>query len=512
MNNTSAFLPEKVKNNASEGRSSGSLDNNRLSSGFLTSEGAHPSRSALMTRKNILKWLSWLIEQEKKKAGPKTALLKSAERIKKSLCSCGSRSLYEVSKYKAKVDVKLNASSKGAVLWSGMARCEKSQDPVCLVIKSKALVMYSTAWTYKNRTHLVKNYNCLLTFTRWHSAESSLSDLYDDLDTQLKSLSQFNRDKSRNYSKDDFRGHLCSLEATKADNGVHVHWHVFYTTPHLAERNRLETWYFKQRKKYNEKCKKLGMKREMPKDFEQLGFKVLKREKCSVKKVLNYINKGLWETTSSGTKEKQKKKGNSIFSIESKKDLLMFIDFCEVTSGKQFYRASGVCKGIRGGDRESKTIDVEKMLAHGEMQLEEQMRAIFTLHIEDNCFGVKTSHCNKVASDITEQEMTDLHEMTTYVEHYMSSLDFCSHYRFENCPEQFSDDIHKDFQPWSKNGESGYHWTNEESYKLYCEYQDRNNHKKYGRPFKNNDGVWGWSVYESSALGDEVITLEQSSQ
>ena len=485
----------------------------------------HTNRTAINARINICKWLEELFKQGN---GDANAVL-----IK--LTKCGSRSLFDVSRGNARLNVKLNASAKGAVLWSGLARCGRSSCPICCDIKSKALMLESTAWVFKNRDAISKNENALMTLTRWHSYNSCPKDLFDDLHQQMKILAEWFEMYGKRYKrrkKKPFRGYVGCLEITWGDNGLHFHWHIYYTSPQ-NEIRELKSWHKNMVAKYTEKSLKLGMKVDMPDSVKKKAFKLVKKNyvdkdtgktvKCDVKSILNYINKGLWETTGNTNKVKHKRGGRSIFDVNSVHSAKMFLKFFEITKHKRFLRLVGDCSTIKKQGKEN----VEKAISRGDIDFEESMKTIYEIDINDIYHSAKVSKCNDVAEEITTREIIDMDVMKTLCDDIMNEASDATRLHKIKCDDQPT--IHKSYEnengdvihvdtdwshppPWVyfRKNEIGYFgpaFNGNRKYKnpmrVWDAYKSRKwKHPIYGWPMLGTDNILYWYYHEKLNADD----------
>lgn len=433
---------EEPQKRAIKTDSYGSLDSNSLTPPFSQKKHAKkapkifdidvvtsPLRASIWHKSNITTWMEKLAAfYEKKEYSAINSIVPfAAKSIKKSLLRCSSKSIHEISKGECDFDVELKADSKQNFYWTAMARCKCFACPLCAIFRSKKLLMLGMAWCFKRRKPLEESNNALLTFTRYHRRDTSVSDLYVALDKQIVNLTRWfqkhaEKDNKFGNTKGTWRGYTASLEATKGDNGPHIHWHVFYTCESKEEMDALRDWYFKTRKKQDIELKKMYPKyKPMAMKYQRDGFLTLSKsgkdkKANTVRNIMNYISKGIAETVSPETKTKQKKGNKLIYHIENLNDAKMYFDFNMATSGKRMWRAGGVCREING--TQSKEEDIQALLDAGEIDLKEGMEVLYTIKQDTPHGNAMARETPDLSIDMIEKEIVDTKNMKAYVTKY----------------------------------------------------------------------------------------------
>lgn len=376
-----------------------------------------PLRASIWHKSNIINWMEKLSNKFSNEGKIIEANL--AHEIKKSLLSCCSKSIFEVTDGKAKLNVELKADKKENFYWSAMARCKKVSDPYCANFRSKMMLLLSMAWCFKHRKKIEQNHNSFLTFTSHHTKNTSVSSLYKRLDEQMTKLQRWfavygEKNNKFGNTKLTFRGYTMSMEATAGPNGVHLHWHVFYTCESEQEMLELQRWYFKLIKRLDLELKKeFRSYKTMPMSKQKNGFKILSNKDNSVKNIMNYIAKGITETVSPHTKTKQRKENKLVFMIENMNEAKMYFDFYYAVAGKRLFRSAGVCKEITGS--QTKEDDIQSLIDKGEIDLNESMQTLYTIEVEKVWGKILARKTNDVSLELIEKYITDLEEMKTYV-------------------------------------------------------------------------------------------------
>jgi hypothetical protein len=213
------------------------------------------------------------------------------------------------------------------------------------------------ALEWSRRKDWSEYYGVMLTFTVSHKlsdseTKTSFSEVLDNLDTSLKKFSNWFRnitsDAPRAYksTNPDSLGYISSLEFTFGNNGLHPHFHTVFLTKSSEDVGRLREFFKRDRARvWTESGLSLA---RMPDFNEDESFKIflVPGNETPAEKVMSYVSKGLFETLSSVTKDRQRGEGSkSIFQL-SGNELKYFCTFFESTKGKRFYRSGGICKEI----------------------------------------------------------------------------------------------------------------------------------------------------------------------
>lgn len=318
-----------------------------------------------------------LKDQAEKEKDPK--LKERMFSIAKQIDSCGSRTIWDVANigYLTKckrAKIRGEDSSKipvpnveeyvawvgevggeeGALRTIGLSRCKRIQCPVCCFSRSYLRRKLALEWVQKKDWS--DYFVVALTFTVPHKlSDSETPEKFKKvLDNLLKSISSFSSwvGNSKRISGKVYKslnpeslGFMSSLEFTFSRNGLHPHFHSLYFTKSERDIVALKKWFKRDRVRV---WKSSGKNIRMPGMNEDLAFKVLVEpsKNGELERVLTYINKGLFETLSSITKEKSKGESKTIFNLSSE-ELKYFCTFFEATRGKRFFRSGGICKEIK---------------------------------------------------------------------------------------------------------------------------------------------------------------------
>jgi hypothetical protein len=326
----------------------------------------HGSRLS-MTRKH---WIATNLVNQAKGEDYETSerMLAVANHLRK----CGSTTLWDLANRGYEHRLSLNKPAKkpeveeyfewrgeksedGKLANLGLVRCERIQCPVCCY--SRTILRRDLALEWSRTKDWSEYYGVMLTFTVSHrlsdsETSASFEVVLGSLDTSLKRFASWFRDISKTKKVGykslcpDSLGYISSLEFTFGRNGLHPHFHTIFLTKSSEDVDRLREFFRKDRVRiWTESGHSLS---RMPNFNEDESFKIflVPGNETPAEKVMSYVSKGLFETLSSVTKERQSGEGSkSIFQL-SGHELKYFCTFFESTKGKRFYRSGGICKEI----------------------------------------------------------------------------------------------------------------------------------------------------------------------